>query len=46
MPQRHNNMTTTFNAMPQRGMTTVASRFNGWYKIEKEYACRRYATGI
>ena len=32
-------MRASFNAMPQRGMTMVASRFNGWYKVEKEYAC-------
>ena len=26
-------MPTSCNAKPQRGVTMVASRFNGWYKV-------------
>ena len=35
---------TSAAAKPHRGMTMVASRFNGWFKGIQGNACRRYAT--
>ena len=35
---------TTRSQMPHRGLTAVASRFNGWETAENGGACRRYAT--
>ena len=34
----------TSEAQPHRGVTAVASRFNGWERGGKGKACRRYAT--
>ena len=34
----------TSKAKPRRGLTAVASRFNGWGRSDKGKACRRYAT--
>ena len=35
---------TTHKAMPQRGMTRIASHFNGWYMRDEEKRAFRYAT--
>ena len=32
------------NTKPQRGVTMVASRFNGWYKAARKKRAFRYAT--
>ncbi len=37
-------MPTSCNAKPQRGVTMVASRFNGWYKAARKKRAFRYAT--
>ena len=39
-------MLTSCNTKPQRGVTMVASRFNGWYKaaIKKRALSRTYGT--
>ena len=38
------NMPTSCNAKPQRGVTMVASRFNGWYIADRKKRAFRYAT--
>ena len=35
---------TSCNTKPQRGVTMVASRFNGWYKAARKKRAFRYAT--
>ena len=35
---------TSCNTKPQRGVTMVASRFNGWYKADRKKRAFRYAT--
>ena len=35
---------TSCNTKPQRGVTRVASRFNGWYKAARKKRAFRYAT--
>ena len=37
-------MLTSCNTKPQRGVTMVASRFNGWYKAAIKKRAFRYAT--
>ena len=37
-------MLTSCNTKPQRGVTKVASRFNGWYKAARKKRAFRYAT--
>ena len=37
-------MLTSCNTKPQRGVTMVASRFNGWYKAARKRRAFRYAT--
>ena len=37
-------MLTSCNTKPQRGVTMVASRFNGWYKAARKKRAFRYAT--
>ena len=38
------SMLTSCNTKPQRGVTMVASRFNGWYKAVRKKRAFRYAT--
>ena len=38
------NMLTSCNTKPQRGVTMVASRFNGWCKADRKKRAFRYAT--
>ena len=38
------SMLTSCNTKPQRGVTMVASRFNGWYKAARKKRAFRYAT--
>ena len=37
-------MTSNSSKKPQRGLTEVASRFNGWYSEPKRMRAFRYAT--
>ena len=37
-------MLTSCNTKPQRGVTMVASRFNGWYIAARKKRAFRYAT--